>query len=369
MFMIGLAVFLCLLYAFTHNGFMETGRLLDDFIAYSGLDRLAALNPNQENWQPQKIAAASAEAQSPEQTTPTIVTNVTKTPSLPVEPIAPLRGVIHSWPSAGKMVALTFDDGPSKQFTPQYLKVLNEYGVHATFFLIGRQVQENPGLAAMIAGSGNEIGSHTFDHHNLKQMSLEAAEQDITSAQQLIEQDTHQPAFLFRPPGGNLNEPLVKIIDKMGLQVILWNIDPRDWDESSSTEHTIDNVLTNLQPGSIILLHEGKQHTLTALPTLIEDLRQRGYQLVTVSELLAPQGTAQPEPQPEPQAPPKQQPEPQTSPQQTRTLPPPEQPQTPSQPQVGPPALPSPAPLPALSSVPASQNMPNPQPQPIQPVQ
>ena len=255
------------LYATTHNGFMGAKRLLNEFAAYSGLDWMSPLNPSQDTQHPLAELAV------------------------------PLQGVIRNLPRAGKMVAITFDDGPSRQFTPLYLKTLNRYGAHATFFLIGRHIQEDSGLASMIAGSGNELGNHTFVHRNLEQMDSATAKRDIASASQLIEQDTHRQVFLFRPPGGHLDQPLVKMIDGMGLKIILWSIDPRDWDESLSPEQIIDNVLANLKPGSIVLLHEGKAHTLAALPTLIKAIRQRGYQLVTISELLASQGVEQPKPQ------------------------------------------------------------------------
>ncbi len=209
------------------------------------------------------------------------------TPAPPAEPAARLQGIVRSWPGAGKMVAITFDDGPSKQFTPLYLKVLDRYGVHATFFLVGRHVQENSGLAAMIAENGNELGCHAFTHRNLEQMDPAAAMEEITSAKQLIEQDAHTRVFLFRPPGGHLNQPLIKMINGVGMKIILWSIDPGDW--YASPDKIINNVLTNLQPGSIILLHEDKACTLTVLPTLIKAIRQRGYRLVTVSELLASQ--------------------------------------------------------------------------------
>ncbi len=206
-----------------------------------------------------------------------------------VKSIPPLQGVVRSCPDVGKVVALTFDDGPSRKFTPLYLKILNRYGVHATFFLIGRHVRENSGLAAMIVKNGNELGCHTFNHRNLEQMDPNAAKQDIESAKQLIEQDSQRQVGLFRPPGGHLDQSLLKMINGMGLKVVLWSIDPEDW--YASPEKIIANVLTNLQPGSIILLHEDRASTLAALPTLIGTIKQRGYQLVTVSELLAIQGT------------------------------------------------------------------------------
>ncbi len=185
------------------------------------------------------------------------------------------------------MVAITFDDGPSKKFTPLYLEMLRKYNVHATFFLIGRQVQENSGLAAKIAESGNELGCHAFTHSNLEQMDQAAAIQEIALARQLIEQDAHRRIFLFRPPGGHLGKPLIKGVNAMGMKIVLWSIDPADW--YASPDKIINNVLDNLQPGSIILLHEGKKCTLAVLPTLINAIRQRGYRLGTVSELLASQ--------------------------------------------------------------------------------
>lgn len=239
-----------------HPGFRKAGLLLNKFAADTNLNR-------------------------------TSIRSQTK-PALPTEPAARPRGVVYSWPGAGKMVAITFDDGPSKKFTPLYLDVLDRYGVHATFFLIGRNVQENSGLAAKIAGGGNELGCHSFDHRNLEQMDPAAAIQEITSARQLIERDSHTQVFLFRPPGGHLNQPLINLINGMGMEIVLWSIDPGDW--YARPEKIIDTVLTNLQPGSIILLHEGKAGTLDALPTLIKGIRQRGYQLVMVSELLASQG-------------------------------------------------------------------------------
>jgi peptidoglycan/xylan/chitin deacetylase (PgdA/CDA1 family) len=187
-------------------------------------------------------------------------------------------------------VAITFDDGPSKQFTPLYLKVLDNYGVHATFFLIGRNVQENPGLSAMIAAHGNELGCHASTHRNLEQMNPAAAKQEIASARQLIEQNSHSQVFLFRPPGGHLSQPLINAINGMGMKIVLWNIDPGDWCASARPDKIIKNVLANLRPGSIILLHEDKASTLNALPILVKAIQQHGYQLATVSELLASEG-------------------------------------------------------------------------------
>jgi peptidoglycan/xylan/chitin deacetylase (PgdA/CDA1 family) len=201
---------------------------------------------------------------------------------LPLEKLGVICNVPHD---PEKQVALTFDDGPSKM-TPAYLKVLQEKGVHATFFLIGSNVQRQPGLAAMIAADGDEIGNHTYSHLNLAKASLTEAVYDILRGQDCIEQVTHQKLSLMRPPGGELNVPVIKAIQKLGYKIVFWNIDPQDWKDGATSKQIIGNVMTNLHLGSIILLHEGKLLTLEALPELIDDIRKQGYEIETVSGLL-----------------------------------------------------------------------------------
>jgi len=207
---------------------------------------------------------------------------------LPLEKL----GVICNAPHGGqRMVALTFDDGPATM-TPEYLKVLQEKGVHATFFLIGSNVQRQPGLAAMIADGGNEIGNHTYSHLNLAKASITEAVYDLLRGQACIEQASHQRLSLMRPPGGELNVPVIRAIQKLGYKIVFWNIDPQDWRKGATSKQIIGNIMTNLHPGSIILLHEGKPATLQALPELIDDLRKQGYEIDTVSGLLAARGGA-----------------------------------------------------------------------------
>lgn len=217
--------------------------------------------------------------------------NVVATSEKPAPPIGlPLAelGVICNVPhDKNKRVALTFDDGPSLKMTPEYLKVLQEKGAHATFFLIGYQVQSKPNLVVMIAGSGNEIGNHTYSHLNLKIASISDATNDIAKGESIIEQESHQKISLLRPPGGGLNVPVIRAIQKLGYTIVFWDIDPQDWREDATPEQIINNVMTNLRPGSIILLHEGKLPTLNALPQLIDDIKKQGYEIGTVSELLA----------------------------------------------------------------------------------
>ncbi len=201
------------------------------------------------------------------------------------EDAGPVPGVIHSIPGAGKKIALTFDDGPSP-LTPEYLRVLGEEGVRATFFTVGSYIRRYPGMLALIAKEGHEIGDHSFSHRNLKLLSVDAAEQDILSALNLIEQETHQKVRFFRPPGGNVSPALVKTAEALGMKTVLWSIDPKDWKPGNTSARIVRHVLTHLGPGSIVVMHEGKPQTLAALPALIQELKKGGWQLVTVSELL-----------------------------------------------------------------------------------
>ena len=148
------------------------------------------------------------------------------TMGLPLEKLGVVCDLPHD---PDKRVALTFDDGPSLAMTPEYLAVLRSKGVHATFFLIGLQAEHKPGLAAMIAGNGNEIGNHTYSHLNLEQSSLPDDINDILRGQDVIEQQTNRQLSLLRPPGGELSVPVIHEIQKLGYTIVLWNIDPQDW--------------------------------------------------------------------------------------------------------------------------------------------
>lgn len=194
--------------------------------------------------------------------------------------------ILRSVPTAGKKVAITFDDGPSSRYTMEYLRVLRENQVPATFFLVGRNAQKYPCLVTMIAGEGHEIGNHTFDHPNLKKQKEKIIAEQISRTSDLLTQWTQQEVKFVRPPGGNISSELIKVVSEMNLQIVMWTIDPRDWEKNKTSDEIIDFVKKNIQPGAIILLHEGKPQTLAALPILINDLRKDGWEFVTISGLL-----------------------------------------------------------------------------------
>lgn len=188
-------------------------------------------------------------------------------------------------------IALTFDDGPDKTYTPQVLDVLQEYNVPATFFLLGRRVDKNPELARRIREEGHIVANHTWSHVNLDRVSDNRFNRQINETENVIEQKTGMDTALLRTPEGIISRDVLEKARNMGYRVIYWSVDSRDW-----LDQDVDKILINTLPAvnkdSVILLHSagGKGHDLSSsvevLPELIETLRMRGYTFVNLDELL-----------------------------------------------------------------------------------
>ncbi|HHW56946.1 MAG TPA: polysaccharide deacetylase family protein [Clostridia bacterium] len=187
--------------------------------------------------------------------------------------------------AAGKVVALTFDDGPVPEYTERYVDILKSMDVKATFFVIGKNAERHPELLKYIVENGNEIGLHSYSHFNMKKMKPEQMVDELYKTQKILVEATGIKPTLFRPPYGAFNRTLLEISDALGLNVTLWNVDPDDW-RSPAVESVVNRVISHTKNGSVILMHEGKINTLAALPQIIEKLKAEGYSFVTVSELL-----------------------------------------------------------------------------------
>lgn len=188
-----------------------------------------------------------------------------------------------------KVIALTFDDGPSSQTTPQVLDILKRENIKATFFVVGKTVKNHPQLMKQIVDEGHAIGNHTWNHQ-YHQYSPSAAAGELETTATLIHQLTGVKTALFRPPAGILDNGLVSYAQQKKYAVIMWSADTKDWQSRRITvPKLIDNAIQDAQSGGIILLHDGggdRSKTVQALPKLITELKQRGYQFVTVPELL-----------------------------------------------------------------------------------
>jgi peptidoglycan/xylan/chitin deacetylase (PgdA/CDA1 family) len=222
---------------------------------------------------------------------PTAKPAQTTTPHTQVTPTGTpkLKPLISQGSSAKPKIALTFDDGPNPTYTPQILSVLHQYGVSATFFVIGQQVQAYPDLVQQEHAMGYIVGNHSWNHPDLTRLAAGDIHTQLGHTSDAIEQATGVRPSFFRPPYGAYNYQVLLQASNLGLQPILWSVDPQDWNGPPSSDIIIQRVLNMAHNGSIILLHDGggnRSQTVAALPTIITQLRIRGYQLVTVPQLI-----------------------------------------------------------------------------------
>lgn len=187
--------------------------------------------------------------------------------------------------TARKVIALTFDDGPYLEITPQLLAVLKWYRVPATFFLVGVRVDEHPDIVRAEAQAGHLLANHSYHHDRLLHVSPTDFQLEIRSCQQAVERVAGRIPRYFRPPGGKYDAQVAQAADRAGCRVVLWTLSPGDYQRPDPRDITA-RVLAGLKPGAIILLHDGVQQTVDALPIIIEEARARGYRFVTLDDLL-----------------------------------------------------------------------------------
>jgi peptidoglycan-N-acetylglucosamine deacetylase len=197
---------------------------------------------------------------------------------------------IHKIHTKQKIVALSFDDGPSEKYTPEVLKILKEHNIHATFFMIGQNVERYPNLARDLLAEQNVIGNHTFTHINVAKNSADKVAQELEQNANTIYEATGAYPALFRPPYGTCSDLSRQVVTDAGYKTILWSVTTNDYDAKMTEPSLIQyDILRTTHPGAIIALHDGggdRSKTVAALPKIIERLQQEGYTFVTVPELL-----------------------------------------------------------------------------------
>ncbi|WP_188298080.1 polysaccharide deacetylase family protein [Streptomyces sp. CBMA156] len=187
-------------------------------------------------------------------------------------------------PGGGKVVYLTFDDGPSPAHTPRVLTTLARYGVRATFFEIGQNVAAHPSLTAQVARQGHSVQNHSWSHPDLRKLSASALNSQLVDTDRAIRAQTGRTPTCLRPPYGAVNGTVRSKAASLGKQVVLWSVDPADWSRPG-TSAIRSRVLNNVRPGSVILLHDGggdRSQTVAALPGIISALKSRGYGFATL---------------------------------------------------------------------------------------
>lgn len=196
----------------------------------------------------------------------------------------PLK-VLSKAPKVSNKVALSFDDGPYLHYTEEYLKILKANDVGATFFLVGDRIKAYPEAAKLIVKEGFEIGNHSFSHEDLSKKSIKELDTDIQLTNDKINKISNKNPIFLRPPYGFYNNDLLEVAKNNNLTVVTWSVDPKDWQGIAPNE-LIHKVVNNTTDGDIILLHEGNKNTLIALPYIIKGLQEKGYKIVSISELL-----------------------------------------------------------------------------------
>ncbi len=183
-------------------------------------------------------------------------------------------------------IALTFDDGPNPQITPHILEILKEKKVKATFFLIGKEIERHKELAERIAVEGHCVGMHSYTHRGFGRMDLERRQDEIARTRESLRHVMRTESSLFRPPQGSLTFSQILYCLKKRITTVLWSIDSRDVD-CRSVQHILDNTIGNgIKNGDIVLLHDDNEFTLKALPMIIDYLKKRDFEFVTVEEVL-----------------------------------------------------------------------------------
>jgi len=200
---------------------------------------------------------------------------------------SPAKHAYNSCNVAGPYIAMTFDDGPHPDLTPKLLDMLKERGIKATFYVIGKNVETYPEIANRIVSEGHEIGNHSWTHPALSKISATKVKNELDQTTQAIVTATGKRPPTMRPPYGATNATLNRTIDEQfGMKVIMWSVDPQDWKYRDS-ERVAAQIIENTKPGSIVLAHDIHKTTVAAMPKTLDALKAKGFQFVTVSELLA----------------------------------------------------------------------------------
>ena len=184
-------------------------------------------------------------------------------------------------PEDGPVMYFTFDDGPDPTYTPQVLDVLARHGVAATFFVVGRYAAAFPGLIDRIVAEGHTVANHTWNHESLDSLSKESFDSTVGRTQALLGQ---RATPCLRPPYGNLDASTQRWAAEHGLRLMLWNVDPADW-QGHSAETIADHIVRHARPGAVVLLHDGggdRSGTVAGLDMALQRLAGSGLRYATL---------------------------------------------------------------------------------------
>jgi polysaccharide deacetylase family sporulation protein PdaB len=192
---------------------------------------------------------------------------------------------IYSVQTEEKVCALSFDAAWGNEDTQQLIDILGEYGVKATFFVVGDWVDKYPESVKALSDAGHDVMNHSNDHAHFSQLTTSQIVENVTECSQKIEAITGTAPILFRCPYGEYDDHVISALNGMGVYTVQWDVDSLDWKGISASEIT-NRVLSNVSPGSIVLFHNAAENTPEALPGIIQSLLDDGYTIVPVSEMI-----------------------------------------------------------------------------------
>lgn len=195
-----------------------------------------------------------------------------------------------SVPTTAQVVALTFDDGPHPSNTPRVLDILRSRNAKATFFVTGENARKYPAILQRIVREGHEIGNHTMTHGRITKMSTSQIRNEIIGTHQAVKSATGILPRSFRPPYGSITPEQKEWIKReYGMPSIMWSVDPEDWKKPGVSVVT-SRLVNGAARGGILLLHDIHASSIDATPATLDELKRKGYQFVTISQLISLEG-------------------------------------------------------------------------------
>lgn len=201
---------------------------------------------------------------------------------------APMRYLRVSSEGGAKIVALTFDDGPWPGQTEKIISILDREKVPGTFFMLGANVRKHPELARRVVAHGHAVGNHSFSHKIKKNSPASMVRRELRGTNSYVRQATGLTPKWYRPAGGVLSGAIVAEARRADLRIVMWSVDPWDWDEPGAG-NIARRVVAATKPGGVILLHDGggdRGQTIKALPWIIHELERKGYTFVTLDQMV-----------------------------------------------------------------------------------
>lgn len=192
---------------------------------------------------------------------------------------------IYSVDTDDNVVAITFDCAWGGEDIPKIVEILKEYNAKATFFAVGEWMDKYPDNIKLLSNSGHEVSNHSNSHPDMTKISKEKVIEEINTANTKIENLTGKKNNLCRTPYGSYNNEVIKTIKSMQNFAIQWDVDSLDWKELG-VDAMVQRIDSRVKKGSIILFHNDTKHTVDALPTILSNLKKKGYKFATVSQLI-----------------------------------------------------------------------------------